>query len=266
MLLKSLLNVITAAKNRVFPGGWIVANRQANGVKSDSGLLFKLGYSELSTYNHKLDAIIFHDTCIKPDNAMHLRDCSDVKEFPEFTFKEFRAAVVLTAPRIDITSSEPFEKQVKVDPLSIRSEKILMNYQNTKYFKINDSLNKAHALYTSLGGKSKTKTIHYEIARNEVLHLSAKVPIKDGLGNEYTKLLSLPKPILDFCCKKYRFTFKEGKRTHEEIDASTEDMDVDNVSTPKKANTLPSGAGTRTPPVKGLSRSGAVKTPPKDKN
>jgi hypothetical protein len=235
MLLKGLLSVITSSKNKVFPGGWITSNRQVNNVKTDTGLLYKMGYTEKSVYNHKLDTIIFNDVTIKPDMSRHIRNKSDEKEYKSFSFKEFRTAVVLTACRIDPTSLVPYDVQVKRDPLSLKSDKILDNLNDTKYHKAIDSVNRAHALFTTIGDRAKkTKAIHYEIARNELLHLTVKVPLKDGLGNKYSKVSELPKPILDFCCKRYRFQFKKGKRTSDDT-LSDEDMeDVQEVTPPAK--------------------------------
>jgi hypothetical protein len=230
MLIKSALSVVSSSKNKIFPGGWISSNRSLNEVKSDTGLIYKLGYTERVPYNHKLDAIVFNDTSVNPKNERIIRDKSDDKLFKELTYTEFRTAVVLTAPRIDTTKADTFESQVKRDPLSVKSEKVLDNFVDARFYKINDSLNKAQAILSTMGkGNKKTKVIHYEIARNEVLHLSAHVPIKDGAGNSYTKLSDLPKPILDFCCKKYRYSLSKGKRPAEEI-SSANDMEVDDTA------------------------------------
>jgi hypothetical protein len=241
MLIKSALSVVSSSKNKIFPGGWISSNRSLNEVKSDTGLIYKLGYAERVPYNHKIDAITFNGTSTNPKNETVIRDQSDEKVHRELSYIEFRTAVVLTAPRIDVTKEDSFDSQVKRDPLSVKSEKVLDNFVDGRFYKINDSLNKAHALLSTVGkGNKKTKAIHYEIARNEVLHLSAHVPIKDGTGNTYTKLSDLPKPILDFCCKRYRYSLSKGKRSAEEI-SSAEVMEVDEISQPptKKVSVPP---------------------------
>jgi len=68
-----------------------------------------------------------------------------------------------------------------------------------------------------------------------VLHLSAHIPIKDGVGNTYNKLSDLPKPILDFCCKKYRYSLSKGKRPFEDV-SSEDDMEIDDTAQPPTKN------------------------------
>jgi hypothetical protein len=154
-LLRGVLSVICSHKNKCFPGGWIASNRSLNKVKSDSGLLYKLGYVEVTPYNHKLVKVIFNDTITKPDGKLSVRSKENVKEYKTLSFIEFRTGVCLTCPKIDITSTESFDSQVKRDALSVKSSKVLGNFHNTKYYKINDSLNKAHALLQTIGQGDK---------------------------------------------------------------------------------------------------------------
>jgi hypothetical protein len=255
-LLKSALSVICSTKNRVFPGGWIQSSRSLNNVKGDSGLLYKLGYTERVPYNHKVDTIIFHDTTTNPKGACTLRNKSSEEEYKTLSFLEFRTAVSLTAPRLKVTANETFDSQSKREPLSVKSEEVLENYNTRSYYKLNDSLNKAHALYSSLGqGNSKTKPVHYEIARNELLHMSSKVPIKDGLGNSYSKISDLPVPILEYCCKRFRFSISKGKRSIEETQEESMDIEVAQIVEPPEKKVLSVPLGEPPASLGGLSRS-----------
>jgi len=218
-VVKQLLNTIVSVSNRRFPGGWIKSNRVLNGVKTDTGLISKLGYCEKSPYNHKLQQVIFNDTAVKPDGHRAIRSLFDEKEHKELSFKEFRLGCVLTCPRLDPSSDVPFDRQIKVDPLAVKNHKIIETFGDSKYHKSIDALNRAHALLVTVPkSTSKTKSINYEIARNELLHISAHAPIKDLNGKSYEKLSDIPKPVYDYCAKLYRFQ-RGTKRTVTEAEA-----------------------------------------------
>jgi hypothetical protein len=234
MLLKAALAVTVSTTNRIFPGGWIKATRAVNQVKSDSGLAFKMGYCEKVPYHHKLNAVITNTVIKKPDGKLHVVSQAG-SEYKQYSFIEFRAGTVFTAPTLDTTSDVSFDTQMKRDPLSIKSEKTLEAYSDTKYHKAINSLNRAHALLTTVNkGNTKTKPIHYEIARNEFLHLCARVPIRDGSGNEVQNFSDLQKPIFDFCRKLYRFQGKSKR----DLEAPEGSVEVEMVDVPlKKAKT-----------------------------
>jgi hypothetical protein len=218
-----------------------------NEVKSDSGLLFKLGYAEKLPYLHKLSKVLQTGVTVKPDGSRSIQDKSG-KEYTEYSFLEFRAGTVLSAPFLDHTRPETMDSQIKKDPLTCKYEKTLVNFSDSKYHKTINSLNKAHALLlTVIKGNSKTKAIHYEIARNEFLHLTAKCPITDGSGGNHENLSDLPVPVYEYCRKTYRFN-KKSKRTIEDVDESS--MDVDEPS--KKGTSTQSSA-----PAKATSGGGA---------
>jgi len=223
MLLKAALAVTVSTTNRVFPGGWIKATRSLNQVKSDSGLAFKLGYCEKIPYHHKLQAVIQNTVVTKPDGKRHVVSQAGT-EYKTYSFLEFRAGTVFTAPTLDSGSDVKFETQMKRDPISTRNSNTIEAFSDTKYHKAINSLNRAHALLTTVGkGNTKTKPIHYEIARNEFLHLCAKVPIKDGTGREAQTFSELQKPIYDFCRKTFRFQGKSKDNVDSmEVDASTQ--------------------------------------------
>jgi hypothetical protein len=195
-------------------------------VKSDLGLISVLGYTEKVPYDHKLQQVVFHDTVLKPNSKKDIRAKLDKGEFKTLSFLEFRTGTVFTCAKLSVKSDVPFETQIKQEPLSLKSVKVSTNFNNTKYYKVTDSLNKAHAVLMSVSNpKSKTSAIHYEIARNEFLHMSDKSPIIDGDGIQYDNIFELPKPILDFCRSRYRYPIVQ-KRTADE-------MEVDSSVKPK---------------------------------
>lgn len=252
MLLKACLAVICSVRNKHLPGGWVSSNRSINNVKSDTGLIYKLGYTELVPYDHKLQAIIDHDVTVNPKGTKILRKKAQRNEC---NFLEFRAGTVLTSPRLNKASTEEPKVQMRREPMSIKDDIVLDNFRDNKYYKVIDSLDKTHAIMLSVTkGNSKTKAVHYEIARNEFLHMCAHLPIKDGSGVEHSSISSLPKPILDFCQKTYCFKLKT-KRTSDEA-TSGDRMEVDDNSTTKKAksavekSTSKSGSSKSTAPLK----------------
>jgi hypothetical protein len=227
MLLKGALSLICSARNTAFPGGWIVSNRAINSVKSDTGLSYKLGYTELVPYFHKINKILNTRTIVKPDGKLHL---SPVDAKAPMSFTEFRTGTVLTAPFIETNDHEVAMTVIKRDPFHCKSGKTLDTFKNTKYYKMIDSLDRCHAILISCGKSPKTKPVHYEQARNELLHLSSKCPIIDGTGSERTKLSEIQKPTLDFCAKLYRHKLGDGKKRDAEGA-----MDVDSGSQLKRS-------------------------------
>jgi hypothetical protein len=211
MLLKAALAVTVSSTNRVFPGGWIKSNRVLNEVKSDSGLIYKMGYAEKVPYHHKLLSVIHNTVVTMPDSKLKISNQGG-KETPKYTFLEFRAGTVLSAPAINHLSGESMDLQVKREPLSVRSAATLENYSDSKYHKTVNALNRSYALLiTANKGNSKTKPIHYQIARNEFLHLCAKVPIKSGDGAEHQTLSQLPEPVYEYCKKTFKFRNSEKR-------------------------------------------------------
>jgi hypothetical protein len=249
MLIKSTLAVITSTKNRCFPGGWITSSRAMNKVKSDTGLVNVLGYTECVPYHHKLQMVLDHRTVVLPSSHRAIKQVDS--KVQDASFLEFRAGMHLTVPRLSTSSSEQLDVQSKKEPLRVKNERTLNSFSNTKYYKTINSLNRAHALLVTCNkGNSKTKPIHYEIARNEFLHSVAKTPIIDGQGLEYTGLSALPKPLYDYGKKKFRFASGgKGKRTIEETEESP--MDID----PSKNRKVSGGDKSKTP----LKRSKSVR-------
>jgi hypothetical protein len=243
MLIKSALACITSLSNKRFPGGWVVSTRQLNNVKGDNGIIFKLGYTELLPYHHKLVAILENDTIVTEAGVLKTRSRKDEKIHKNFSFLEFRSALSLTCPKLDNTQTMTQESQAKTDPLTVKSEVVVNNFRNIKYYKSIDKLNRAHAMLQTIGQpKSKTKAIHYQIARNEFLHSTSKLPIKDGRGNEYPTIRQVSKPLLDYQMKLFRHQLGT-KRSAEEIASSEDEMEVDTTSSKVAATSEGASAG-----------------------
>jgi hypothetical protein len=193
-----------------------------------------MGYCEKVPYHHKLHKVIFTATTTNPKGDKVLLDQSD-KDVKRLSYLEYRSGLRLVAPRL-VANSSDMDNQMKKEPLSVKSDKVLTNFSDNKYHKSINALNRAHAILLTVGKKgSKSKAIHYEIARNEFLHLTSKIPVKDGQGLEYVSEASLPNPIQDFCRKQFRFPKGEQKRDADsamEVDSQAEEPAKKKPTTP----------------------------------
>jgi len=254
MLLKACLATIVSTGNKVFPGGWIVSNRSMNGVKSDTGLVFKLGYAERIPDNHKLEMVLNHKTTINPKGEKTLQDQSG-QDHKEWSFIEFRSGVALVAPLLDPSKPDAFDHQRKAEPLRVKSGRAIETFGNSKYYKTVDSLNRAHAILVNVQKKSKkSKPIHYEIARNEFLHNTARCPIIDGTGKEHTSTKTLPVPVREYMAKRYRWTKSPAKRSAEESDPQQEESSRKKSSLKKPVSRILSEDQEMSETVVGLGR------------
>jgi len=220
-LLKNLLNVSVKPINRTFPGGWISSTRLYNGAKSDISLLYKMGYSEIIPSTFKTLDTIFNDVVTKPSGKLEVSNYSTLQD-RDARFIEFRTGLSLIAAKIDPKSDLSFDKQLSIEPLDSKNPKVLKSWKDPKYFPLVDALNVASALRASISNpKSKTQPVHYKQAREHLLHLSSKVPLKDGAGIEYHTISDMPTPLVEYARKKFRFPKKETKRTAEPIEDSS---------------------------------------------
>jgi hypothetical protein len=205
---RALLAVITSASNKRFPGGWIRSNRLLNSVNTDLGLINILGYTEKLPYNHKLVSILETDT-VEAKKGLKLRSRKNKEEFKEFSFIEYRSGVALTLPRITQKKDLAFDKQVSIEPLSCKDPKVIKNFEEPKFFKTLDLLNRAHAILVACSRKnSKSTPAHYEQARNAFLHSTDKLPIRTYEGLDLSRFKDIPENYQNYLRKSFRFRSK----------------------------------------------------------
>jgi hypothetical protein len=221
---KNLLNVVVRPSNVKFPGGWLYSVRQQNGVATDTGLLFKLGYAEKVSSHHKLLDVIYNPVIVKDDKKV-----ITLNKAESLSFIEFRSSVALTTPKIDHTSSVPMDKQVSQDPLKIRNPKVLEGFSDADRIAAVDRLNVAYALKVSCTSKkSKTEPGHYEQARNAFLHSTARCVLKDCTST-YQKFSDMPAATQGYLRKVFRYPLQKGKRKAPDTDIESGDMIIDEV-------------------------------------
>jgi hypothetical protein len=279
--LKNVFKILVSPHTKTFPGGWVHAAKISNSTKSIVGLLFSMGWVEKSPLKSKILDVLFNDTLYndKGDIMPRLINKKDSKR--NSTFIEYRTGVALLLPMIHPTSKFSLDEQISLDPLKIKSDTILSTYSQLPYSKLVDKLNHASALKQSCTVKgSKTKPIHYEMAKNELCHLSDKVTYTDATGYKYDQLSQIPEHVDNFLRKKLSFPKKRAREEEGvQLDEQPSKMDVDNLPAPKHkkfeetsvekvadANVAPNTTGTGSAsvtagPVQPASSSGAPSIP-----
>jgi hypothetical protein len=239
LFVKTVLSMCVKPLHTNFPGGWMKAAKDINQVKSQEGLLVRLGYVMKVADTHKLRNVIFTDAPILENTPCVLRPFDDKKDSLEFS--EFRTVVALLLPKIDPSSEEAMDEQIKRDPMKVKSLHTLQAYQGKRQ-KCVDALNIANAYKVAIDSdrKSKAKPVHYEAARNHVLNLSHDVPLIDAKGVEYPTFSDIPAPVQKYLRKAYFYPERPNKRPATSGDADMKD--VEDSSTSKKSRLDESGA------------------------
>jgi hypothetical protein len=237
-LLKSIMASCVKAHNVGFPGGWIHKNREINKVKTDAGLVQLLGWTEKIVSPYKLLEVLFNPV----DNSFGVVDGKQKiigrsmenlsQKGRNMSHQEFRTAVLLTVPRLELTKPDDFEKDSKREPLDFKNPSVADAFCSNDMIEISESLNQAFAFKVSIKNpKSKTNLTHYENARGRLLASTANKKIIDNKGKEYDSFIDLPVKTQEFLRKKYRYPVK-AKRPNASTaeNAEEEDMEVDDVS------------------------------------
>jgi len=248
--LKAILASSVKPHNKGFPGGWIHSNRALNSVKSDFALLNLLGWTEKVPSQHKMLEVLFNE--VKETSADHdgvrvrvntVVNKTQVKE--NFTHQEFRTAVALSLPRLDAESSDLMD-QLKLDPLSVRDLAVCNNFVEDNRVAMVDRLNEAYSFRVSeKNPKSKTKPIHYKMARDRLLASSANIPLVDAKRRRYSHFKDLPRSVQSL--------FRQFFRYPEKRDREEDVVEMTDVPT-NDASNVQDEASTAPPPTKVLKK------------
>jgi len=243
LLMKEVFKNLVSASQKRFPGGWLNSAKVSNSTKSTVGLLFKMGWVERVPLKSKILDVVYNDVVEVSPTKLKIENIKVTQRNTHYS--EYRTGVALLLPLINPSSKVPLDEQISVDPLKIDSDIILDSFSEKNYVKMVDKLNHTQALKQSCTApNSKTKPIHYRMARNELLHLSDKVTLKDASGLEYQKHSDIPEHVSLFLRKKLSFPVKRAKTQTE----SSEEK-VPEVNLPKRQKTArprPSGAKGKT--------------------
>jgi hypothetical protein len=217
ILVKSVFNELTKPNGKSIPGKWIHSLKQTNSVKSNTAVLYKLGYESKVPAANKLIAVVKTSVDYKPS---YLEECkkkkvrpnkrsndnqsffvADEKNSPDgISHQEFRLGCFILLPLIDPKSAKSPKDQISVDPVSVRDKKILNFYSRNR--DVVDKLNLAYATYAAVGKKkSKATVLGYESVRGDAVNSTANRVWMDATGKEYQKLMDVPEQTRNFLLK-----------------------------------------------------------------
>jgi hypothetical protein len=256
--LKASLASCVKNNNRGFPGGWIYSNRATNGVKTDTGLVTVLGWTEKVPSNHKLQEVIFNPVddsfgTVEGKQKVIGRSMVNItSDGRSMSFQEFRTAVFLSCGRLDFDKPD-YDEQLRIEPLAIKESMVAENYAYPGATATVSLLNSAYALKVSLKNpKSKTTLVHYENKRNELLRSTNTDAFYDAKGVEYNKFSELPEKVQSFFRRKYRYPVKNKRNLPQETNETPMDLDTTGAnkatsgteSAPKKTRSMTKGQAT----------------------
>jgi hypothetical protein len=234
----SILAECVKPTNSSFPGGFIHALKERNGVKNSEGVLTLMGHVSKAPSVFKIKQIFAHkvDKDLKSVNYYQFDD----KDNPEeVSFSEFRAAACLTLPFISPTSEKPMKEQISESPFTTKSSEVLEYF--TSNSDLTDSANLAHAVLTAVkNARNKTALPKHFLNAKQTLVAKFKQPVwRDRDGNTYHHFKEIPRNIREFLGKTYHKSIVGHKR-----DRSSENADISGAATSgdTKENDSTSGA------------------------
>jgi len=251
IFVKSVLNELTKPNNSRFPGKWMNSLKVTNGVKSYSGILYKLGF-EGSVANPQKTIAVVRTTIAekvsqdkgktKKQEASRKGDSQKKFELlvqtkdkaPEgINHREFRLGAFLLLPLLDPTSKQGPKDQLSRDPITIREKTITSFYKRNR--DVVDAMNLAYATMKAIGKKdSKASPLGYRSARGYAISLTANREWMDANGTKYPKLSDVPEH-----CRNFLLSFLNRKIVEEDSDSEVEE-DGDGVPSgvekPQKGN------------------------------
>jgi hypothetical protein len=209
--IKAILSSCVKAHNKGFPGGWINASRALNGVKTDFAVINLLGWVEKVPSQHKLLEVLFNTVDPLEENGLvkGYKLVNITQDKRQFSHREFRTAVALTLPRINIVKGGNPITDLSLDPFSVKDLRICNNFCVDRRDILVDRLNESYGFKVSLKNpKTKTKDIHYKMSRDRLLAESANIPLVTANGLSYDNFSDIPKTYQKFLRDSFRYPIK----------------------------------------------------------
>jgi hypothetical protein len=261
IFVKSVFNELTKPNGKHFPGLWLHSLKETNSVKTNVGIVYKLGY-ELKVANaQKVLKVTLKDVVLKdsfvpkpykvpasdkdagsrfrvldkdtkkslPPLPKMTKENTEVVDVPgkirssgSTTHREFRLGAMLLLPLIDPKDKRSPKDQISVDPLTIRDRTILNFYSRNR--EVVDALNLAYATLVAVPKtKSKATTLGYRSARGHAMRLTANRVWIDRTGKEYQSLSEVPQHVREFLEKLlHRKTVEEESDSEDETEEEEE--------------------------------------------
>jgi hypothetical protein len=192
--------------NGRFPGSAIHSLKSRQGVTTSEGLFAKMGWTPKAPDTHKVLQVLYN--IATEDDMEKLRQATLPKD-AKFTYTEHRAVIAALLPRLSAKSDLAMLKQIKVDPLDIKSDVAIKAYSKVEYVRFVDAINLAYAIKIALSRKGSKATVEqYYAARQHVLRSSASVRLVDGDGDSHSAENSIHVKTRGFL--QSQFPYNEG--------------------------------------------------------
>jgi hypothetical protein len=214
-MLRWTINAMCSTHNRTFPGGYICAAKDRNGVKTNEGLLLRMGYVPKTPSGSSIISVFSTGTQeITKDGVKSIKLCDlDKKSNPNgIDFRSYRTAMVLCCPKLSDSSDDEMIKQLNVNDVDVKSAHTLRAFNEPEMRILCDELARAYGAKISLKVKdTKTKPVHYRAEKNAVVNASANLNFYDSVGNTYKNLDDVPLSIRRFVAKTFNYKLKEKR-------------------------------------------------------
>jgi hypothetical protein len=234
-LVKETLTELTKSAARM-PGTFIHSVKQANDVKSNLGVIAKMGWTTKVVNPTKTIKVLLTKVLeesagdLNPEpkitakakkpkaKATGVIPVTDENTPSGIKGKEFRLGLITLMPLIDPNSQKSVRDQIGTDLLSVRN-KIVLDHFNT-CIEACDAINLAYATRIALDKKSKATPQGFKSVKGKAVRLSAGKPIMDSLGQKYPNFSAVPKNIREQLCKLLHRKLTGRPADEEEEDAS----------------------------------------------
>jgi hypothetical protein len=231
-----------------FPGSFIHAAKVRFGAKSSLALLHTMGWEPLVPTHVKANTVVYNR--VNTDTRKIVR----MSDEDELDFVEHRTMVALCLPKINPNSSQPFDDQLRRDPLSNYERGTLKAFSRKEYVSLIDALVLAFNIFNSVSDpRSKATWEHFKNVRNEVLKRSAFIPLIDASGKEYRKFSELPESLRAYFNKHYHFkvVMRKRARSRSPVFAGDQPMiPIEKEGEEENLPQLPQESGVTPPPEK----------------
>jgi hypothetical protein len=220
--------------NTGFPGGFIKHSKNINAVKTSEALLHKIGWIPMYPSINKVRQVVLHDVKQKFSEDKKKVVQNDLfslrKDKKKTNLRVFRVVEAMVLPLIDETLDVPIQEQIKkggtITPETIKA------FNDPRRAKLLDLINDAYTfLISTENKKSKTRAIHFKIARDLCLNHALNHKYISAHGTQWSKWADVPKKIRDyleseFCRDRAVPTTSTNETTSEHVESVQSDVEM----------------------------------------
>jgi hypothetical protein len=230
IFVKCILNELTKPNNSRFPGKWISSLKETNGVKSNTGILYKLGYEGCVANPQKTIAVVKTAVELKTPKESSKKSSNDQRSKKEkyeaisrtkeshpdgISHRDFRLGAFLLLPLLDPRSKKGPKDQLSVDIITLKDSTITSFYKQNR--DVVDAMNLAYATLKAIGKKdSKASPLGYRSARGHAISLTANREWMDASGTKYQAFMDVPEHLRNFLLSFLNRSIKEDDSESDE--------------------------------------------------